>query len=70
MNESFRLWESIKDNYDFTRVVHVDLKEAWMKIYFDGECVVRIEGIAEELEEMYLQAAKNLMYWIEIRGRQ
>lgn len=69
MGEFFRVWEIARDKYGLERVVHFDLEEAYMRIYLDGKIIVRVDTSSDDKELLYLQAAKRLLGWMEMRER-
>lgn len=68
MREFFELWKYAKDAYGLSRVIHINLDEAYMKIYQDDTVIVRVEGIPEELDDLYIAAALRLLQWMQLRG--
>lgn len=70
MGEFFRVWKIAKRAYGLERVVHIDFREAYIKIYKDGSVIVRVsaeEPQAEDIERMYIQAALRLADWMKMR---
>ena len=68
MSEFFKVWELAHKIYGLSRLVHVDLEEAYMRIYLEDKIIVRVEGTFDELEDMYIAAALRLLQWMQVRG--
>lgn len=68
MREFFEVWKYAKDAYGLSRVVCINLEEAYMRIYQDDTVIVRVEGIPEELDDLYIAAALRLLQWMQMRG--
>lgn len=68
MLEFFEVWKYAKDAYGLSRIVSINLDEAYMRIYQDETLIVRVEGIPEEIEDLYIAAALRLLQWMQMRG--
>lgn len=68
MREFFEVWKYAKDAYGLSRVVSINLDEAYMRIYQDETIIVRVEGTYDELEDLYIAAALRLLQWMQMRG--
>lgn len=68
MREFFEVWKYAKDAYGLSRVVSINLDEAYMRIYQDEIIIVRVEGTYDELEDLYIAAALRLLQWMQMRG--
>ena len=67
MNEFLELYFLVKEKYGLTRIVHVDFNEAYLRVMQQEKIIIRVEGSYDELEYMYLTAAKRLIAWIKQR---
>lgn len=69
MDVFYKVWEAAKKIYELERTVHIDLEEAYIRIYLAGSIIVRVDGTHEELEEMYTTAAARLLDWMQQRKK-
>lgn len=65
MNEFFRVWDIAKKLYSLERLVHIDSEEAYIKIYLNGNIIVRVNGPADDVNFVYFTAARRLLAWME-----
>lgn len=65
MNEFFRVWDIARKLYSLERLVHIDFEEAYIKIYLNGNIIVRVNGPADDVNFVYFIAAKRLLAWME-----
>lgn len=70
MDEFFAVWKAAKDIYGLERKAHIDFEEVYIRIYLDGEVIVRADGIPEELDYVYSQAAQRLAAWVRGKNEQ
>ena len=68
MGKFFEVWKLASKAYGLSRIVHIDLEEAYMRIYQDEKIIVRVEGTCEEIEDLYIAAALRLLQWMQMRG--
>ena len=69
MHEFFKVWGIAKQLYGLERLVHIDLEEAYIRIFLDGKIIVRADGPSEDLEYIYLTAASYLVDWLQQQGK-
>ena len=43
------------------------MDEAYIRIYENGNVIVRADGDREDLEHLYIQAASRLATWMQLR---
>lgn len=43
------------------------MDEAYIRIYNNGDVIVRADGEREDLEHLYIQAASRLANWMQLR---
>lgn len=65
MDSFFKVWKIAQEKFGLERKVHVDMDEAYIRIYENGNVVVRADG--EDLEHLYIQAASRLANWMQQR---
>jgi hypothetical protein len=63
----FKVWKIAQEKFGLERKVHVDMDEAYIRIYENGNVVVRADGDSEDLEHLYIQAASRLANWMQLR---
>ena len=68
MEKFFEVYDIAVKVYGLSRLVHVDLEEAYIRIYQDEQIIVRVDGNFEELEDLYIAAALRLLQWMQMRG--
>jgi len=68
MTEFFEVWKYAKDAYGLSRIVYINLDEAYIRIYQDETVIVQVKGTPEELEDLYIAAALRLLQWMQMRG--
>lgn len=70
MGEFFRVWDTARKKYGLERKVHIDLNEAYMRIYQGDQIIVRADGTYNDLEIMYIQAAVRLVAWMQQKEKE
>jgi len=66
MEQFFKVWEIAK-RYGLERRVRISDKETYIRIYQDGKIIVRADGDCNDVEHLYLTAAKRLLDYLRER---
>lgn len=68
MDVFFDVWDWAKKRYELERTVKIDLEECSIKVYHDDRLVVLAKGETEDIDSVYLNAARKLESWIKLKG--
>lgn len=66
MDDFFAIYDTAKEVFGLTFLVHYDLDEAYIKIHQGEKLIVKAEGSHIEQEALYQQALIRLIAWIKL----